>query len=228
MAQQKLAPKSRKQRGEDERLKVVEDSYRRQIESLREELEGKDVEMVKLRQTCTRLQQQRHEMLADKHLQEDNPIVEIKRISDQHEREIPKPDPRVNSLERENLDLKHRLSALSLDIDQQRVRSQASLAETERATRQAREDAAEQIEKLRAQQRRELDQVKAEYALSHSTSKVAELKSRLAGQDIVMQKLKDKLASNAVAADTLAASKVSDLRQQCFFNLCWSRRTRAC
>ena len=211
MLQQKAPPKGKRHRGDGERLKAIEESYKKQIDTLQDDIERKDVELVTLRQTCTRLQQQRQTMLADAHLKEEIHHRETESVSDKNLLKSPKSHPRIEQLERENSELKYRISALSLDIEQQKVRFQASLAESERTVRQTHEDTADRIEKLRAQQKEDLDRVKAEYALSHSTSKVAELKSRVAGQDVVIQKLKDKLASNAVTAEALAASKVSDL-----------------
>ena len=116
--------------------------------------------------------------------------------------------PLVENLTEENKRLKAQVSRMSLDLDQQRVRFQASLAETERSARLSREEAADQLASVQAQHKREIDQLKAEFAVSHGTSKVAELKSQLAGQEIVIQRLKAKMADSSVNAEAIAATRV--------------------
>lgn len=165
------------------------------IQLLQDKLEKKESELEDLRQTCNRLQREREQMLA----------YEGKRV-EQHA--SPKPHPQVEELTQENKRLKERVSQMSLDMDQQRVRFQASLAETEQSARVTREEAADQLASLQAQHRREVDQLKAGFAAEHGSSKVAELKSQLAGQEIVIQRLKAKVAEATVNAETIATTRV--------------------
>ena len=165
------------------------------IQALREKLENNESELDSLRQTCSRLQREREQMLA----------VEGKRVDSQTS---PQPDPLVEDLMRDNKLLKEQLAHKSLDMDQQRIRFQGSLAEAERSARLAREESADQLANLQDQHKREVDQLKAEFAVSHGASKVAQMKSQLAGQDIVIQRLKAKLSDAAVNTETIAASKV--------------------
>ena len=168
------------------------------IKSLQEKLEKKDFELEDLRQTCNRLQREREQMLASERTQVDkqtSPITE----------------PTLENLTQENKRLKEQMSRLSLDMDQQRVRFQASLAETERSARLSREEAADQLASAQAQHKREIDQLKAEFAVSHGSSKIAELKSQLAGQEIVIQRLKAKMADASVNGDAVASAKVKIL-----------------
>lgn len=165
------------------------------IQPLQEKLEKKELELEDLRQTCNRLQREREQMLATEgHL--------VDRYTS------PKPDPLVDDLTLENKRLREQVSHMSLDMDQQRVRYQASLAESERSTRLAREEAADQLASVQAQYKRELDQLKAGFAAEHGSSKIAELKSQLASQEIVIQRLKVKMADTTVNAETIAAAKV--------------------
>jgi len=55
--------------------------------------------------------------------------------------------------------------------------------------------------------------LKAGFAADHGSSKVAELKSQLAGQEIVIQRLKAKLADVTVSAETIAATRVRELHR---------------
>lgn len=165
------------------------------IQPLQEKLEKKELELEDLRQTCNRLQREREQMLA----------LEGKRVDRQTSTT---PDQLVGDLEQENRRLKEQVSHMSLDMDQQRVRFQASLAETERSTRLSREEAADQLASVQAQHKREMDQLKAQFAVNHGASKVGELKSQLAGQEIVIQRLKSKMADASVNAETVAATRV--------------------
>ena len=172
------------------------DDVKNMVQSLQEKLEKKELELEDLRHTCNRLQREREQMLAS----------EGKRVDQQTS---PTPDPFVQDLEQENRRLKEQVSHMSLDMDQQRVRFQASLAETERSVRLAREEAADQVASAQAQHKREIDQLKAEFAVYHGSSKVAELKSQLAGQDIVIQRLKAKMADASANTEAVAAARVS-------------------
>ena len=176
--------------------KRTSDDVKNMVQSLQEKLEKKELELEDLRQTCNRLQREREQMLAS----------EGKRVDQQTS---PTPDPLVKDLEQENRRLKEQVSHMSLDMDQQRVRFQASLAETERSARLAREEAADQLASAQAQHKREMDQLKAQFAVNHGSSKVAELKSQLAGQDIVIQRLKAKMADVSANAEAVAGARVS-------------------
>lgn len=170
------------------------------IQLLQDKLEKKESELEDLRQTCNRLKREREQMLAS----------EGSRV-DQHT--SPRPDILVEELTQEIKRLKEQVSQMSLDMDQQRVRFQASLAETERSARLSREEAADQLASLQAQHKREVDQLKAGFAADHGSSKVAELKSQLAGQEIVIQRLKAKMADATVNAETIAATRVREVHR---------------
>lgn len=185
--------------------KRTSDDVKNIVQSLQEKLEKKELELEDLRQTCNRLQREREQMLAS----------EGKRVDQQTS---PTPDPLVQDLEQENRRLKEQVSHMSLDMDQQRVRFQASLAETERSARLAREEATDQLASAQAQHKREMDQRKAEFAVNHGSSKVAELKSQLAGQEIVIQRLKAKMADVSVNAEAVAGARVSSPYQGRFNN----------
>lgn len=173
------------------------------IDSLKEKLDERDLELEKLKQTCNRLKREREQMLAS----------EGDRVDQQPS---PSSDSLVIELQHENRRLKEQVSQISFDMDQQRVRFQASLAETERSARLAREEAADQLANAQTQHKRELDHLKAEFALNHGSSKVAELKSQLAGQELVIQRLKAKMVDATANAEATAAARVREnsLQQQ--------------
>lgn len=183
--------------------KPMNDDLNNMVHSLKEKLDERELELEELRQTCNRLKREREQMLASEGVRGDQQTSATS-------------DPLVIELQHENKRLKEQVSTVSLDMDQQRVRFQASLAETERSARLAREEAADQLANAQAQHKRELGQLKAEYALNHGSSKVTELKSQLAGQEIVIQRLKAKMADVSVNAEAAAAAKVREesLQQQ--------------
>ena len=176
--------------------KPMDSDSNNMIDSLKEKLEERDLELEKLKQTCNRLKREREQMLAS----------EGDRVDQQPS---PSSDSLVIELQHENRRLKEQISQISFDMDQQRVRFQASLAETERSARLAREEAADQLANAQTQHKRELDHLKAEFALNHGSSKVAELKSQLAGQEIVIQRLKAKMVDASANAEATAAARVS-------------------
>ena len=184
--------------------KPMNDDLNNMVHSLKEKLDERELELEELRQTCNRLKREREQMLASEG---------VRRV----QQTSATPDPLVIELQHENKRLKEQVSTVSLDMDQQRVRFQASLAETERSARLAREEAADQLSNAQAQHKRELDQLKAEYALNHGSSKVTELKSQLAGQEIVIQRLKAKMADVSVNAEAAAAAKVSSTLRRSHF-----------
>lgn len=188
------SPKARKKLLEEEKHHRYHGELHSQLEAMQEKLQKRNTEIEELRQTCVRLQREREQMLV---------------CVDKRAGQSPEGVPPEGAIAQENSTLKEKLSHLALEIEQQRVRYQASRSETERALRQAREEAAEMRENLRAQYKRDVDQVKAGFAVSHSTSKMAELQSKIAAQEVVIQRLKENMRESACNTATLTAAQVS-------------------
>ena len=74
--------------------------------------------------------------------------------------------------------------------------------------RQEREAAHDELCSLRTQHKKELDSVREEYAVQHSHSKMAEMSNKIASLEIVIERLKDKLARSAEIEAELASRKV--------------------
>ena len=90
-------------------------------------------------------------------------------------------------------------------------RYQASLAEVERIARQEREASHDELRSLQSQHRQELENMKQEFIAQHSRSKTVELSNKIAGLEIVIERLKDKLAASAETEADLASKKVFDV-----------------
>ena len=73
---------------------------------------------------------------------------------------------------------------LQLQLDQQRVGLQKSLAETEAMMRRNREDYEEKIESFRVNHQKEVQRILAQQALEHSASRLAEMQSKLDTQEV--------------------------------------------
>ena len=73
---------------------------------------------------------------------------------------------------------------LQLQLDQQRVGLQKSLAETEAMMRRNREDYEEKIESFRVNHQKEVQRILAQQALDHSASRLAEMQSKLDTQEV--------------------------------------------
>ena len=74
--------------------------------------------------------------------------------------------------------------------------------------RQEREAAHDELCSLRTQHKKELDSVREEYTVQHSHSKMAEMSNKIASLEIVIERLKDKLARSAEIEAELASRKV--------------------
>ncbi|CAL8260444.1 unnamed protein product [Boreogadus saida] len=85
-----------------------------------------------------------------------------------------------------------------------------ALAQAREELCRLKESTAEQLSSLVAQQRLEMDQLRAGHAQDHSSSRVAQLSNRLNTQEIVVQHLKEQLKDFKATKDTLAVSKIRE------------------
>ena len=90
---------------------------------------------------------------------------------------------------------------------------QASLAEVERIARQEREASHDELCSLKTQQKQEIENIRQDYLAQHSRSKLSEMRNKVASLEIVIERLKDKLATSAETEAELASKKVTDLHQ---------------
>ncbi|XP_025976904.2 centrosomal protein of 162 kDa isoform X2 [Dromaius novaehollandiae] len=119
-------------------------------------------------------------------------------------------DTNIAEVLQENKQLKDDLERLSLEMSQQRVKSQATLAYSENNIRRMQEDTAEYIASLKASHQREIEKILCQHAMEHSTSKVAELHSRISTQEILIKHLQEQISEQQRHQEALLVSQMRE------------------
>lgn len=202
---------------------------------LNQELVTKNKEIRDLTKTVEKLQKERMMMLSDNNLRnktdnkensqeilKKNTLATDKRNSSNsepflgifHDDRIYQPhtfsDPNISEVLQENAQLKEELEKLSLEMNQQRVKSQATLAYSENNIRRIQEDTAEYIASLKASHQREVENILCQYAKEHSASKVAELNSRISTQEILIKHLQEQISEHQRHQEALLVSQMRE------------------
>ncbi|NXK87569.1 CE162 protein, partial [Formicarius rufipectus] len=202
---------------------------------LNEELVTKNREIQNLTKTVEKLQKERMVMLSDNNLRnktinkenstevlEKNTSATDKRNSNSSEPflsisnddKIYQPhtfsDSHLSEVLQENAQLKEELERLSLEMSQQRVKSQAALAYSENNIRRIQEDTAEYIASLKASHQREVEKMVCQHAKEHSTSKVAELNNRISTQELLIKHLQEQIGEQQRHQEALLVSQIRE------------------
>ncbi|XP_061845435.1 centrosomal protein of 162 kDa isoform X2 [Colius striatus] len=183
---------------------------------LNEELLTKNREIQDLTKTVEKLQKERMVMLSDNNLRNktDNKENSAETLRKNNDGKIY--EPRVfsdsNLLEalQENAQLKEELERVSLEMNQQRVKSQATLAHSESNLRRIQEDTAEYIASLKASHQREVEKILCQHAKEHSASKVAELNGRISTQEILIKHLQEQIGNQQRHQEALLVSQMRE------------------
>ncbi|PKU30033.1 hypothetical protein llap_19663 [Limosa lapponica baueri] len=208
-SQLKLRSKKNNRDLESTDSQMREGNTKDRLLKLHEELITKNREIQDLTKTVEKLQKERMMMLSDNNLRnkmdnnensteilEKNTLATDKRNSSNSEPFLnifnhdkmyqPQTFSDSNVLEvlQENAQLKEELERLALEMNQQRVKSQATLAYSENNIRRIQEDTAEYVASLKASHQREVEKILCQHAKEHSASKVAELNSRISTQEV--------------------------------------------
>ncbi|NXH52493.1 CE162 protein, partial [Rhabdornis inornatus] len=202
---------------------------------LNEELVRKNREIQDLTKTVEKLQKERMMMLSDNNLRNKtntngNSTEVLKKNTSATDRKnsnntepclsifnddkIHQPhtfsDSHLSEVLQENAHLKEELERLSLEMSQQRVKSQAALAYSESNIRRMQEDTAEYIASLKASHQREVEKIVCQHAKEHSTSKVAELKNRISTQEVLIKHLQEQLGELERHQEALLVSQIRE------------------
>ncbi|NXU55754.1 CE162 protein, partial [Turnix velox] len=202
---------------------------------LNEELVTKNREIQDLTKTVEKLQKERMMMLSDNNLRnkmdnKENSTEMLKKNTLATDKRNPsksepflsifnrdKPyqpqtfsDSNLSEVLQENAQLKEELERLSLEMSQQRVKSQATLAYSENNIRRIQEDTAEYIASLKASHQREVEKILCQHAKEHSTSKVAELNSRISTQEILIKHLQEQISEQQRHQEALLISQMRE------------------
>ncbi|XP_074718082.1 centrosomal protein of 162 kDa isoform X4 [Strix uralensis] len=202
---------------------------------LNEELVTKNKEIQDLTKTVEKLQKERMVMLSDNNLRnkpdnkENSTEILKKNTSATDKRNSSNSEPflsifnddkiyhphtfsdsNLSEVLQENAQLKEELERLSLEMNQQRVKSQATLAYSENNIRKIQEDTAEYIASLKASHQREVEKILCQHAKEHSTSKVAELNSRISTQEILIKHLQEQISEQQRHQEALLVSQMRE------------------
>ncbi|KFP02063.1 hypothetical protein N300_01130, partial [Calypte anna] len=200
---------------------------------LNEELVTKNKEIQDLTKTVEKLQKERMVMLSDDNLRNRNDNKENsteilkKNTSDERNSSNSEPfrsiinndkiyqpcafsDSNLSEVLQENAQLKEELERLSLEMNQQRVKSQAAMAYSENNIRRIQEDTAEYIASLKASHQREVERIICQHAKEHSVSKVAELNNRISAQEILIKHLQGQISEQQTQQEALLLSQMRE------------------
>uniref|UniRef100_A0A8C5JJR8 Centrosomal protein of 162 kDa n=1 Tax=Junco hyemalis TaxID=40217 RepID=A0A8C5JJR8_JUNHY len=215
--------------------KMKQGSTKDRLLKLNEELVTKNREIQDLTKTVEKLQKERMVMLSDNNLRNKtntngNSTEVVKKNASATDRrnsnntqaclsifnddKTHQPqtfsDSHLSEVVQENAHLKEELEKLSLEMSQQRVKSQAALAYSESNMRKMQEDTAEYIASLKASHQREVEKIVCQNAKEHSTSKVAELKNRISAQEILIKHLQEQLGEQERRQEALLVSQIRE------------------
>ncbi|XP_042749024.1 centrosomal protein of 162 kDa isoform X3 [Lagopus leucura] len=202
---------------------------------LNQELITKNREIQDLTKTVEKLQKERMAMLSDNNLRnktdnkENCQEILKKNIAATENRNSINSEPSIgifnndkiyqphtfsdsNVLEvlQENARLKEELEKLSLEMNQQRVKSQATLAYSENNLRRIQEDTSEYVAALKASHQREVEKILSQYTKEHSASKVAELNGRISTQEILIKHLQEQISEHQRHQEALLVSQMRE------------------
>ncbi|NXQ22857.1 CE162 protein, partial [Peucedramus taeniatus] len=235
-SQLKLRSKNDNKDVESMDSKMKQGNTKDRLLKLNEELVTKNREIQDLTKTVEKLQKERMVMLSDNNLRNKtntngNSTEVLKKNTSATDRrnssntepclsifdddKIHQPhtfsDSHLSEVLQENAHLKEELEKLSLEMSQQRVKSQAALAYSEsNMRRQMQEDTAEYIASLKASHQREVEKIVCQHAKEYSTSKVAELKNRISTQEILIKHLQEQLGEQERHQEALLVSQIRE------------------
>ncbi|XP_052238473.1 centrosomal protein of 162 kDa-like [Dreissena polymorpha] len=121
-------------------------------------------------------------------------------------------DVHISDVIKENDDLKMKVDRQHLQLGQQRVEMRKVVAENEALLRQTREAFDEKLEQMKAAHEQEVSRLLAQNALEHSTSRLAELQTRVQTQEVMIKHLREQQARLEVEAEAAAVLRVKQTR----------------
>ncbi|XP_054834612.1 centrosomal protein of 162 kDa isoform X3 [Eublepharis macularius] len=199
---------------------------------LNQDLVAKNREIQDLTRTVERLQKERRIMLSNKGSggrtdSKEKPAGNVKKVifdskNTRNEEFFPgtlddkiyQPsafaDSHISEVLQENAQLKNKLEKLTLELSQQRIKSQAGLANSESIIQRAKEDSEEYIAALKASHQKEIEKILCQHAMEHSTSKVAQLNSKISTQEVSIKHLQQQLLELQRDQEALTVSRMRE------------------
>ncbi|NWI20108.1 CE162 protein, partial [Crypturellus soui] len=120
------------------------------------------------------------------------------------------PDAAILEVLQENKRLKDDLERLSLEMNQQRIKSQATLAYSENNIRRMQEETAEYVASLKAAHERELERLLRQPAAAPCAARVAELHSRISTQEVLIKHLQEQISEQQRQQEALLVSQMRE------------------
>ncbi|XP_030054997.1 centrosomal protein of 162 kDa [Microcaecilia unicolor] len=206
-----------KTKSEDEDLQSIEHQVEQahakaRLVRLNQELAAKGKEVQELAKTVERLQKERMTMLSDqtstknkqkpakkgkKEVSHKSEYTNIELFPETLAGKTYQPhsfaDTHISEVLHENETLKLEIERLSEENSQQRVEFQAKLSQAENNIRRIIDDAAEHLAALKSSHQRELEKILCQHAVEHSSSKTAELNSKISTQEILIKHLQEQV-----------------------------------
>ncbi|XP_015206343.2 centrosomal protein of 162 kDa isoform X2 [Lepisosteus oculatus] len=231
---QKVAENCRKSPQRPE--KQVEGTYKIKLDKLNQEVAAKNKTIQELSRTVEKLQKERRSLLSRQ--TGDGKVCPSKLHSSQmnKNKSVPRADrnstgavegfpatwdekdyqphafagSHISEVLQDNERLEREVERLALDMDQQRVKLQAAVAQAECEARRTQEETAEYVSSLKAEHQKELEHLVTHHALEHSSSKVAELSNKVSTQEIMIRHLRDQVSELQKTKEALAVLHVRE------------------
>ncbi|XP_044532255.1 centrosomal protein of 162 kDa [Gracilinanus agilis] len=119
-------------------------------------------------------------------------------------------DFHISEVLQENSRLKNELERLTSEMNEQRAKSEAMLAQAESSVKRAKEDVAEHIAALKASHQREVEKLLCQHAIDNSSSKIAELNRKISTQEVLIKHLQTQVSELQESTESLAISQVRE------------------
>ncbi|KAL8186129.1 UNVERIFIED_CONTAM: hypothetical protein K2H54_064640 [Gekko kuhli] len=196
-------------------LQVEQAQAKAKLVRLNQDLVAKNREIRDLTRTVERLQRERRVMLSSKDsggqtASKEKPSGNVKKVifdskdtgngqsfpgtlDDKIYQPSAFADSHISEVLQENAQLKNELEKMTLELSQQRAKSQAGLANSESIIWRTKEDSEDYIAALKASHQKEMEKILRQHAAEHSTSKVAQLNSRISTQEVLIKHLQQQL-----------------------------------
>ncbi|WAR06759.1 CE162-like protein [Mya arenaria] len=121
-------------------------------------------------------------------------------------------DTHISEVIQENDNLKMKVERVQLEVSQCRVDIQRAVAEGEAALRRTQEAYEERLEQQRDSHQQEVKRLLAQNALEHSTSRMAELQSKVDTQEVMIKHLREQQARLEVEAEAASMLRIKQTR----------------
>ncbi|XP_021349232.1 centrosomal protein of 162 kDa-like isoform X2 [Mizuhopecten yessoensis] len=119
-------------------------------------------------------------------------------------------DSQITETLQENEYLRSKIEQLQLAYDEQRLELRKLQAESEAMARKSRENFEDRIDVLRSSHQKEFRKLLADQALNHSTSRMAELQSKVDAQEVLVHHLKERLTKAELDSEQVSILKIRE------------------